>query len=68
MKLFDLLKFFKLTIMYKNFDVKNVNLIGILDFGYGLKNYNPIIPLNKKEKEMIEKVNIYNKDLLKFEK
>jgi hypothetical protein len=63
MKLVDLLKFFKLTIMYKNFDVKNVNLIGLFDIGYGLKNYNPIIPLNKNEKEVIEKVNIFNKDL-----
>jgi hypothetical protein len=49
--------------MYKNFDVKNVNLIGIFDIGYGLKNYIPIIPLNKNEKKVIEKVNIYNKDL-----
>ena len=57
MKLVDLLKFFKLTIMYVNFDVKNVNLIGIFDLGLGLKNYNPIIPLNKNEKEVIDKVN-----------
>ena len=63
MKLVNLLKLFKLTIMYKNFDVKNVNLFGIFDIAKGLKNYNPIIPLNKNEKEVIEKVNIFNKDL-----
>ena len=46
--------------MYKNFDLKNIILIGIFDLGLVLINYNPIIPKNKNENKVINKVNIYN--------
>ena len=44
-----------------NYDIKNMHLIGLYEFGAGLKNYFPIIPFSKNEMNNINKVNYIRK-------